>query len=160
VGLPRVASLGSSGEVTYVDPSPAPLGLGSSGPAVRLFTRRGYGWTERYPAIAAAAAKLRARSFTLDGEAVVCGLDGVAVFDALHRRRQATDAMLYAFHLLELDGVDYRPLSLNRRKDRLARLLARVPAGIALNDHTDAKGDLVFRQACCVGWKRTGCVLA
>jgi ATP-dependent DNA ligase len=43
--------------------------------AVRLFTRRGYDWTERYPAIASAAAKLRARSFTIDGEAVVTGLD-------------------------------------------------------------------------------------
>jgi bifunctional non-homologous end joining protein LigD len=39
------------------------------GKAVQLFTRRGYDWTERYPAMAAAA-KLRARSFTLDGEAV------------------------------------------------------------------------------------------
>jgi ATP-dependent DNA ligase len=28
---------------------------------------------------------LRAKSFTLDGEAVVTGEDGVAVFDALHR---------------------------------------------------------------------------
>jgi hypothetical protein len=55
------------------------------GEAVRLFTRRGYDWTDRYPAIASAAAKLRARSFTLDGEAVVCGADGVAIFDALHR---------------------------------------------------------------------------
>jgi len=35
------------------------------GDAIRLFTRRGHDWTERYPAIAAAAAKLRARSFTL-----------------------------------------------------------------------------------------------
>jgi ATP-dependent DNA ligase len=32
------------------------------GPTVRLFTRGGYDWTGRYPAIAAAAAKLRARS--------------------------------------------------------------------------------------------------
>jgi bifunctional non-homologous end joining protein LigD len=31
------------------------------GETVRLFTRRGYDWTERYPAIAAAAAKLKAR---------------------------------------------------------------------------------------------------
>jgi hypothetical protein len=31
--------------------------------------------TERYPAIAAAASKLLAKSFTLDGEAVVCGAD-------------------------------------------------------------------------------------
>jgi hypothetical protein len=58
------------------------------GTAVRLFTRRGYDWTDRYPAIAAAAAKLRAKSFTLDGEAVVCGADGVAIFDALHRRHK------------------------------------------------------------------------
>jgi bifunctional non-homologous end joining protein LigD len=41
------------------------------GPTVRLFTRRGYDWTDRYPAIAAAPGKLRARSFTMDGEAVV-----------------------------------------------------------------------------------------
>src|SRR5262245_3475009 len=33
------------------------------GDMVRLFTRRGYDWTGRYPAIARAAAKLRARSF-------------------------------------------------------------------------------------------------
>jgi ATP-dependent DNA ligase len=62
------------------------------GLTVRLFTRRGYDWTDRYPAIAAAAAKLRARSFTLDGEAAVRGLDGIAVFDALHRRRRVSDA--------------------------------------------------------------------
>jgi bifunctional non-homologous end joining protein LigD len=74
------------------------------GKVVRLFTRRGYDWTERYPAIASAAAKLRAESFTLDGQAVVCGADGIAVFDALHRRRKATDAMLYAFDLVELNG--------------------------------------------------------
>jgi ATP-dependent DNA ligase len=53
------------------------------GDTVRLFTRRGHDWTDRYPAIAAAAAKLRAKSFTFDGEAVVAGVDGVAVFDAL-----------------------------------------------------------------------------
>jgi hypothetical protein len=33
----------------------------------------------------------------MDGEAVVTGADGVAVFDALHRRHKATNAMLYAF---------------------------------------------------------------
>jgi bifunctional non-homologous end joining protein LigD len=74
------------------------------GPAVRLFTRRGYNWTDRYPAIAAAAGKLRAKSFTLDGEAVVVGHDGVAVFDALHRRHKASEALLSAFDLLERTG--------------------------------------------------------
>jgi bifunctional non-homologous end joining protein LigD len=121
------------------------------GEVVRLFTRRGYDWTDRYPAIAAAAAKLRARSFTLDGEAVVAGADGVAVFDALHRRHKATDAILQAFDLLELDGEDLRPLPLGKRKPRLARLLARVRVGIAINEHTDENGAMVFLHACKLG---------
>jgi len=107
------------------------------GPMVRLFTRRGHDWTDRYPGIAAAAGKLRARSFTMDGEVVVVGADGVAVFDALHRRHRASDALLYAFDLPELDGEDLRPLPLAERKAKLARLLARVAAGIAFNEHTD-----------------------
>jgi ATP-dependent DNA ligase len=60
------------------------------GDAVRLFTRRGHDWTDRYPAIATAAAKLPAKSFTMDGEVVVTGADGVAVFDALHRRHRVS----------------------------------------------------------------------
>jgi bifunctional non-homologous end joining protein LigD len=74
------------------------------GDVVRLFTRNGYDWSARYPAIAVTATLLRAGSFTLDGEAVVCGPDGMAVFDALHRRGTVSEAMMYAFDLLELDG--------------------------------------------------------
>jgi bifunctional non-homologous end joining protein LigD len=121
------------------------------GSAVRLFTRRGYDWTDRYPAIASAAAKLRAKSFTMDGEAVVVGADGVAVFEALHRRHKASDAILYAFDLLELDGEDLRPLPLSARKAKLAKLLARKPAGIVFNEHTDEDGATVFRHACKLG---------
>jgi hypothetical protein len=40
--------------------------------------------------------------------AVVCGPDGVAVFDALHRRGTVSEAMLYAFDLLELVAVATR----------------------------------------------------
>jgi bifunctional non-homologous end joining protein LigD len=87
----------------------------------------------RYPAIAGAA-RLRAKSFTLDGEAVVCGPDGVAIFDALHRRGAVTEAMLYAFDLLELDGADLRSLPLIDRKERLARLLGGRRLGIVLSD--------------------------
>jgi ATP-dependent DNA ligase len=96
------------------------------GRAVRLFTRCGYDWTDRYPAIAGAAGKLRARSFDVDGEAVVCGADGVAVFDALHRRRKAGDAILYAFDLIELNGEDFRPLPIGKRKAQLARPTSRI----------------------------------
>jgi bifunctional non-homologous end joining protein LigD len=121
------------------------------GDTVRLFTRRGYDWSARYPAIAATAARLRASSFTLDGEAVVCGQDGVAVFDALHRRGTVREAMLYAFDLLELDGEDLRGLPLGDRKKRLARLLARRRVGIVLSEHTADDGAIIFRQACRLG---------
>jgi len=40
------------------------------------------------------------------------------VFDALHPRGRVTDAILQAFDLLELDGVDYRPLPLGERKTK------------------------------------------
>jgi bifunctional non-homologous end joining protein LigD len=79
---------------------------------------------------------------------VVAGADGVAVFDALHRRGRVTDATLQAFDLLELDGEDLRPLPLSQRKPHLARLLSRARAGIALNEHTDENGATVFRHAC------------
>jgi ATP-dependent DNA ligase len=74
---------------------------------------------------------LRARSFTLDGEAVVCSPDGVAVFDALHRPAPRQYAMLYAFDLLGVDNADLQPLPLLDRKAKLARLLARKPAGMS-----------------------------
>jgi hypothetical protein len=67
-------------------------------------------------AIARTAAALRCTSFTLDGEAVVCGPDGVAIFDALHRRGTVSEAMLYAFDLLELEGEDLRGLGLGHRR--------------------------------------------
>jgi bifunctional non-homologous end joining protein LigD len=75
----------------------------------------------------------------------------VAVFDALHRRHKVTDAMLYAFDLLELDGKDPRSLPLSERKAKLVKLLARAPVGIVFNEHTDEDGAVVFRHACKMG---------
>src|SRR5262249_12739457 len=66
------------------------------GEVVRLFTRRGYDWSDRYPAISRAAAKLKAKSFTIDGEAAVCGPDGIAIFNALHRRGTVSEARMPA----------------------------------------------------------------
>ena len=46
------------------------------GPTVRLYSRNAYDWMTRLPAIAAAAQWIEAKSFTIDGEAVVLGPDG------------------------------------------------------------------------------------
>jgi bifunctional non-homologous end joining protein LigD len=59
--------------------------------------------------------------------------------------------MLYAFDLLELDGIDLRGLPLGDRKKRLARLLGRRRLGIVLSAHTADDGAAIFQQACRVG---------
>jgi hypothetical protein len=46
---------------------------------------------------------------------------GIAIFDALHRHGTVSDAILQAFDLLELDGVDYRLQPFSKRKARLAQ---------------------------------------
>jgi bifunctional non-homologous end joining protein LigD len=90
------------------------------GDRMRVFSRRGHDWTEKVPMIVEALAALPVRSVTIDGEGVVCGPDGVSDFDRLRGavgRKGSRDAFLYAFDILELDGVDLsRELWGERRK--------------------------------------------
>jgi bifunctional non-homologous end joining protein LigD len=97
---------------------------------VRLITRGGYNWTDRYPWIVEAACKIRQQQFVLDGEAVVLGVDGISDFNALHSRKYDDEVQFCAFDILALDGDDLRGLPLSLRKTNLARLLARRPDGI------------------------------
>ena len=55
----------------------------------------------RLAAIANAAESIKAKSFTIDGEAVVLGPDGLSRFEELSRREAAQTAVLYAFDLIE-----------------------------------------------------------
>jgi bifunctional non-homologous end joining protein LigD len=121
------------------------------GTTVRLFTRNGCDWTERFPVIAAAAARLKAQSFIIDGEATVIGSDGLSRFDDLRRRESARTAILYAFDLIERDTEDMRVLTFLDRKGALAQLLASSNAGILLNEHVAADGPTVFEHACRLG---------
>jgi bifunctional non-homologous end joining protein LigD len=66
---------------------------------VRLFTRRGFDWSGKYPVIMAALHSLRVRSATIDGEAVYCGQEGMSDFDKLHSQAYNEDVFLYAFDL-------------------------------------------------------------
>ena len=125
------------------------------GDRVRVFSRRGNDYTDRVPLIAAALAKLRVKSVTLDGEGVVCRSDGVSDFDrprAAVGRMGSRDAFLYAFDLLELDGYDLRCEHWDVRRQTLTRLLRKARNGIRLSEHlvvTD--GNTLFRHACAMG---------
>ena len=86
------------------------------GDRVRLITRNGYDWTDRYPWVVESALKNRIKQFVIDGEAVVLGVDGIPDFNALHSRKHDEEVQLYAFDILALDGEDLRPLPLSLRK--------------------------------------------
>ena len=122
------------------------------GKRVRLFTRNGHDWTDRYPLIIEAALKNRSRSFVIDGAAVLLGVDGISDFNGLHSRRHNDEVQLYAFDILALDGDDLRKLPLHLRKNNLARLLARRPEGIFVSQFEQGEIGLdLFRQACNFG---------
>jgi bifunctional non-homologous end joining protein LigD len=101
---------------------------------VRLITRHGNDFTSRFPLAAAAVTALPARSFLIDGEAIVTNASGLAVFDLIRRKRHGGDAVLLAFDLIELDGEDLRRMPIEHRKRTMAKLVRRPRAGIVLNE--------------------------
>jgi bifunctional non-homologous end joining protein LigD len=122
------------------------------GGRVRLFTRRGHNWSDRYPRIGKALACLRARSATIDGEAVVlCPKTELSLFDELHSGRRDRDVILYAFDLIELNGNDLRREPLEVRKATLASVLLKAAPGLRFNEHIEADGPTVFAHACKMG---------
>jgi bifunctional non-homologous end joining protein LigD len=64
------------------------------GASVRLITWHGNDFTSRFPLAAAAATALAARSFLIDGEAIVTNASGLAVFELIRRKRHGGDAVL------------------------------------------------------------------
>jgi bifunctional non-homologous end joining protein LigD len=72
------------------------------GQRVRLFTRNGHDWSDRFPLIAEAALRNRNTSFVIDGEAVLLGVDGRSDFSGLHSRTHNQEVEFYAFDILPL----------------------------------------------------------
>jgi bifunctional non-homologous end joining protein LigD len=121
------------------------------GAGVRLLTRHGNDFTARFPLAVEAVSALSARSFLLDGEAIVTNDRGLAVFDLIRHQRHGDDALLIAFDLIELDGEDLRRMPIEQRKHTLAKLVCRPHAGIVLNEVFEGDGDVLFTHACKLG---------
>jgi bifunctional non-homologous end joining protein LigD len=122
------------------------------GKRVRLFTRNGHDWSDRYPMIVEAALRNRTSSFVVDGEAVLLGVDGISDFNGLHSRKHDDEVQLYAFDILMREREDLRPLPLHLRKNHLAKMLQRRDDGIILNDCEQGEiGPDLFKAACKMG---------
>jgi bifunctional non-homologous end joining protein LigD len=121
------------------------------GAGVRLITRQGNDCTARFPLAVEAVSALSARSFLLDGEAIVTDERGLAVFDLIRHQRHGHDALLIAFDLIELDCEDLRRTPIEQRKRTLAKLARRPQAGIVVNEVFEGDGDILFGHACKLG---------
>jgi ATP-dependent DNA ligase len=126
------------------------------GARVRCFTRGGHDWADRFPAIADAASRIKAASFLIDGEAVIAREDGLPDFHALRSKRRGHEAVLYAFDLIEHDGVDLRDLPLIERKRRLKKLISKSQRrAIRFVEHLTGDGPTIFEHVCRMGLEGT-----
>jgi DNA ligase D-like protein (predicted ligase) len=115
---------------------------------VRVFSRNGHDWSDRYPGIVRAAASLPCKSAIVDGEAVVQDENGVSNFEALGSaiRRQPHSIILYAFDLLHLDGKDLRQETLSERRAVLKNVIGdNAHSRIQFSDEFDGDGAALFK---------------
>jgi ATP-dependent DNA ligase len=109
-------------------------------------------WASRFPAIVGAALRIKATSFLIDGEAMIARDDGMPDFRALRSRERGHQAVLFAFDLIELDGVDLRDLPLIERKQRLKKLIGKAKRrSIRFVEHLTDDGPIVFEHVCNMG---------
>jgi bifunctional non-homologous end joining protein LigD len=114
---------------------------------IRLLTRRGNDWADRFPLVVEAVNHLQVRSCLIDGEVVCCDEKGVGAFQLLRHRRNEPQA-----DLLELNGAELRKEPIEVRKATLASILRKSRHGVRLNEHLEhPEGDVVFRHACKMG---------
>jgi bifunctional non-homologous end joining protein LigD len=123
---------------------------------IRILTRGGHDWTDRFPAIKQAALWLPVGTAILDGEAVVLDKQGRSDFGLLQQslggcggKESSSDAIFMAFDLLYFDGHDLRDSELSMRRHLLEDL---VPAGeqgdIRLSEEIEADGEQLLASAC------------
>jgi bifunctional non-homologous end joining protein LigD len=122
---------------------------------VRLLSRRFKDWTEAFPTVAAAVARLPVAHAVLDGEVAALLPDGRTSFQALQNARTGAgaDIAYFVFDLLALDHDDLTQLPLEDRKARLEQLVAPPggpgrPGVIRYSDHVLGDGPAFFALAC------------
>ena len=122
---------------------------------VRLVSRNGKDWTERFPTVTEAVAGLGAERAVLDGEVAILLPGGNTSFQALQNHMGGAGGgqlVYYAFDLLHLDGYDLSGVVLEQRKGALQGLLGGVNGGrIRYSDHVVGQGERVFENACGMG---------
>ncbi len=118
-----------------------------------VFTRSGLDWTDKFQAIADAAANITAKTALIDGE-IVAFKDGRPDFSTLKDAiSTAGDMTFFAFDLLELDGEDLTGLPNIQRKERLRPLIDGTDARLHYSEHIIGSGEQLFETMCREGYE-------
>ncbi|UPJ82417.1 DNA ligase D [Bradyrhizobium sp. 183] len=120
----------------------------------KVYSKTGLDWTEQFSSIAVGAAKLKANSLVIDGEAVVYGSGGLPDFQQLRRElgpKQSERVRYHAFDLLYLDGYDLRGVVYEERKRLLQRLLKDAPETFMYVEALAGDGNVIFEKGCQLG---------
>ncbi|WID94377.1 DNA ligase D [Bosea vestrisii] len=124
---------------------------------VKLLTRTGLDWTERFgKGIGDAFAALACEAALIDGEVVALGENGISSFSALQAALsdgETANLVFFAFDLLHLDGEDLKGEPLLARKERLQELLqaAGPESPLRYSEHFVEPGQTMLRHACRMG---------
>lgn len=124
---------------------------------VKLLTRSGLDWTERFgERIADALAALPCETALIDGEVVALGENGISSFSALQAalsQGKTANLVFFAFDLLHLDGANLQTEPLLARKEQLEELLkvADVDSPLRYSEHFLEPGQTMLRHACRMG---------
>jgi bifunctional non-homologous end joining protein LigD len=120
--------------------------------SVRLMTRNGLDWTEKYSTIEDEIKKYKLNSAIFDGEIVVLDENGISSFSMLQNalsERDSSSLKYFVFDLLYYDGEDLREKPLEERKIILKKILKGRKSGkIFFSEHIRGRGDEMLRAAC------------
>ncbi|NNC47029.1 MAG: DNA ligase D [Sphingomonas sp.] len=130
--------------------------VSAKGRDVRLYTRNGKDWSEKFSPLLKAVADLDLPACLMDGEVIAPDKDGNPDFSTLqailkrgHGAQQSVDQLQYhVFDLLELDSQDLVGHTLLERKDELAALLHDAKPPIFYSDHIIGAGEKLLEAMC------------
>jgi len=133
--------------------------VAAAGGDVRVYTRSGKDWTDKFAPLVAAVAALDLPACLIDGEIIAYGADGNPDFSSLqavlkrgHGSQSAKDNLsFHAFDLLEANGEDLTRQPNIERKERLEGLLKGVQPPVHVADHVIGAGEKLYASMCAAG---------
>lgn len=133
--------------------------IAASGSDVRVYTRNGLDWTDKFAPLVRHIAALDLPPCLIDGEIVAYGADGnpdfsslQAVFKRGHGAQDEKTALhFFAFDLLEQNGKSLARLGNLERKERLEALLRDASPPVAVADHVIGAGEKLYGAMCGAG---------